>query len=361
MLCTYVLILLQNRQYASCILFILEGILKKKALVERQAARGRFDKARESEKYTPKTNTFASKQLYLDEIGQYPLLTKKEEMALGAKSSAGDFDAIQQLVLHNLRLVVSEAEKFRSKVTQYHASMEDVYQNGNIGLWMAAKAYRPMPSARFATYARKYIRQQIDRGLYREKPGPRIPTGQMETIQAMNRLINEYEQKEGREPTDEEVAEMLQQREMKRAHPHPEQFTVERVKELKTWAMQPTSLEKNIDDGKHSPSDQTSLAELIENKRAETPEAVMTKKVVQEEIEKALNKLSYMDQTIIRKKWLEDSGKTQYVINRRLCKQFNVAVEELPELEQEALAHLGEAFEDIESMKSMFMELLNSQ
>ena len=344
-------------------LFTWEGALKNNnALKESQNRLGRFDKAEESKKYAPKFNTFASKQLYLDEIGQFKLLTREEETELGWKAHSGDLDAIRELVEHNLRLVVYEAQHFEKLARHHRVPMEDVYQNGNVGLWMAAKAYTPVPTARFATYARRYIRQQISRGIWREKAGMRIPTAQMESIQTMRRLVSDYRQREQCDPTDEEIVVMLREYEMKKNNPKPEQYTLEKVQKLKEWSMPSTSLDKPVDNGKHSSSDQTCLGDFIGDEASDTPEEEMTNKLVQDEIEKALNKLSEQDQAIIRTKWLnKEANKTQNVLTRELCKKLGVTTNELFDLEKQALANLGNAFEDIELMKQLFHELMNRE
>lgn len=344
-------------------LFIWEGVLKKNnALRESQTVSGRFDKAEESKKYAPKVNTFASKQLYLDEIGQYDLLSREQETELGFRSKAGDLNATKELVLHNLRLVISEADKYKKLAEHHRVPMEDVYQNGNVGLWMAAKAYTPVPTARFATYARRYIRQQISRGIWREKAGVRIPTGQMEIIQTMRFLVENFKQKEQCDPTDEEILGMLREKEMEKKNPKPEQYSLEKVRKLKEWGLSSASLDTPIDDGKHSSSTQTKLGDLITDETVDGPEKEMTDKLVVSEIEKALSKLSMQDQTIIRKKWLNvDSFKTDYQVIRSLCNELSVTETELKIMEEEALTNLGNAFEDIELMKRLFMELVNRE
>lgn len=335
---------------------------KNNALREDQTVSGRFDKVEESKKYAPKVNTFASKQLYLDEIGQYDLLSREQETELGFRSKAGDLNATKELVLHNLRLVISEADKYKKLAAHHRVPMEDVYQNGNVGLWMAAKAYTPVPTARFATYARRYIRQQISRGIWREKAGVRIPTGQMEIIQTMRRLVENFKQKEQCDPTDEEILRMLREKEMEKKNPNPEQYSLEKVRKLKEWGLSSASLDTPIDDGKHSSSTQTKLGDLITDETVDSPEKEMTDKLVVSEIEKALSKLSMQDQTIIRKKWLNvDSSKTDYQVIRSLCNELSVTETELKIMEEEALTNLGNAFEDIELMKRLFMELVNRE
>lgn len=108
---------------------------------------------------------------YLVGIREFELLTAEQEQRLGAAAQQGDPDAVLDLVQHNLRLVVRVARGFR----RYGWPMEDLVQDGNLGLIHAAGKFDPARGVRFATYATWWIRQAIQQGVARTADVIRAP------------------------------------------------------------------------------------------------------------------------------------------------------------------------------------------
>ena len=146
-----------------------------------------------------------SMRVYLHEIGKIPLLTPEQERQLSEKAAAGDKDARAQLVNANRRLVVSIARKY----TGNGSSLLDLVQDGNIGLIKAADKYDPKKDCRFSTYATWWIRQTIGRGLADKGRAIRVPVHVHEMMSRVHRTAGELEEKLGRMPDSEEIAEAL--------------------------------------------------------------------------------------------------------------------------------------------------------
>jgi RNA polymerase primary sigma factor len=143
---------------------------------------------------------------YLREIGDVPLLTREQEVALAQRAEAGDAAAAQELARHNLRLVVSVAKKYLGR----GMPLLDLIQEGNLGLLHAEGKYEWQRGYKFSTYAVWWIRQAITRAIADKSRTIRLPVHRAEEIsaiaQATERLTNEL----GREPTRAEIASALE-------------------------------------------------------------------------------------------------------------------------------------------------------
>lgn len=146
-----------------------------------------------------------STRYYLKEIGKIPLLTFEEERALANKIAAGDEEAVDTMVMHNLRLVVSIAKKY----TGCGLSLLDLIQEGNTGLIEAAHKYDVNKGFRFSTYATWWVRQKIGRALSDQSRSIRIPAHIAELVSRIKKVTGTLIQKLGRTPTEEELAEVL--------------------------------------------------------------------------------------------------------------------------------------------------------
>ena len=146
-------------------------------------------------------STVDALQAYLKEIGNVPLLTRKEEMRLSKLIKDGDNIAKQKIIEANLRLVVSIAKKYSGMGIPFL----DLIQDGNIGLMKAVDKYDYTKGYKFSTYATWWIRQAITRGIADTGRTIRVPVHMVDminkTLRTKRTLLQEY----GREPTDEEV------------------------------------------------------------------------------------------------------------------------------------------------------------
>jgi RNA polymerase primary sigma factor len=138
-------------------------------------------------------------------MGQFPLLSKDEEIALAKKISEGDIEAKNALINSNLRLVVSIAKHYANS----GVPIQDLIQEGNIGLAHAAEKFDYTKGFKFSTYATWWIKQAITRAIADQSRNIRIPVHVAETLTKINRTRHELAQSLGREASDEEVAEAL--------------------------------------------------------------------------------------------------------------------------------------------------------
>ena len=146
-----------------------------------------------------------STRFYLKEISKIPLLSYEEEKALAIRIANGDTDAIDEMVKHNLRLVVSIAKKYKG----CGLPLLDLIQEGNVGLIEGAKKFDLSKGYRFSTYATWWVRQKIGRALSDQSRNIRIPAHIAELTSKIKRMTGPMIQQLGRMPTEKELADAL--------------------------------------------------------------------------------------------------------------------------------------------------------
>jgi RNA polymerase primary sigma factor len=143
-----------------------------------------------------------SLQLFLNEIGRYPLLTAAEEVALAKRIERGDLSAKEHMVNANLRLVVSLAKRYQG----LGVPLLDLIQDGIIGLNRAVEKFDHRKGFKFSTYATWWIRQACQRAIANQSATIRIPVHVQERRQKLRRARRRLEAAHGRVPTVEELA-----------------------------------------------------------------------------------------------------------------------------------------------------------
>ncbi|MCL2347125.1 MAG: RNA polymerase sigma factor RpoD/SigA [Planctomycetaceae bacterium] len=153
------------------------------------------------------TNTSLQSPLetYLREINETSLLSADDELALAAAIARGDMEARDRMVRANLRLVVNIARGYTSK----GLSLQDLIEEGNLGLLRAVEGFDPAMGTRFSTYASYWIKQSIKRALINSAKTIRIPAYMVELLSKWRRATNRLVDELGRTPTPEEVARVL--------------------------------------------------------------------------------------------------------------------------------------------------------
>ncbi len=129
-------------------------------------------------------------QAYLREIRRAPLFTPEQEFATALRARAGDFEARQQLIEHNLRLVVSIAKNYLGR----GISMSDLIEEGNLGLMHATGKFEPERGFRFSTYASWWIRQSIERAIMHQARLVRLP---VHVVRELNQVLKARRALEG--------------------------------------------------------------------------------------------------------------------------------------------------------------------
>jgi RNA polymerase primary sigma factor len=147
-------------------------------------------------------------KIYKDDIGKYPLLSADEEKELAVKIKSGDQQALQRLINCNLRLVFTIAGQYAGTVQKSTGiSLEDLIQEGNIGLMTAAEKFDGAFGTRFSTYASQPIKQRIRKALGQQQQNIRMSNRFVDGIKKCNKATDELCQKFYRRPTMQEIAD----------------------------------------------------------------------------------------------------------------------------------------------------------
>ncbi|HEX2359218.1 MAG TPA: sigma-70 family RNA polymerase sigma factor [Solirubrobacterales bacterium] len=160
------------------------------------------DSNRRGEVHQPELTT-DSFQIFLNQAGRFPLLTREQEVELAKRIEAGDLEAKEKLINSNLRLVLKFARAYQGQGVPF----PDLVQEAMLGLIRAAEKFDYRKGFKFSTYAVLWIRQAIQRGLDNTGRQVRIPAHVAQRERKINRISNELATKLNRDPTDEEVAD----------------------------------------------------------------------------------------------------------------------------------------------------------
>lgn len=147
-----------------------------------------------------------SLEKYLQEIGKVDLLTPEEEVDLAQRIKQGDQEALEQLTKANLRFVVSVAKQYQNQ----GLSLSDLINEGNLGLIKAAQRFDETRGFKFISYAVWWIRQSILQALAEQSRIVRLPLNKVGSLNKINRAFSELEQEFEREPSPEELADILE-------------------------------------------------------------------------------------------------------------------------------------------------------
>lgn len=225
-------------------------------------------------------NTHDSIQMYLREIGQYPLIAGDEERSLAQRIEKGDIEASSLLAKANLRLVVSIAKKYVGRSSDL--TLLDLIQEGNLGLFKAVEKFDWNKGFKFSTYATWWIRQAITRALADQSRTIRIPVHMVETIAKYKQVVRRLSQDLGRDPLAEEIAVEMG-------------VEVEKIHIIENINQDTVSLEKPIGDD----DDKSTLGEFIADDKILSPDAEASHRILSDQINEILNDLSPKERKIV--------------------------------------------------------------
>ena len=255
-------------------------------------------------------------KMYLKDIGKVPLLSADEEAVLAKRMLDGDEEAKQKLSEANLRLVVSIAKRYVGRGMLFL----DLIQEGNLGLMKAVEKFDYTKGFKFSTYATWWIRQAITRAIADQARTIRIPVHMVETINRQVRAQRQLLQELGREPTPEEIAEVMG-------------ISPEKVVEIQKIAQDPVSLETPIGEEEDS-----HLVDFIEDTKTVAPSDVAAQTMLREKLIAALHKLTPREEKVIRLRYGLDDGRQRTL--EEVGKEFNVTRERIRQIEAKALRKL---------------------
>ena len=282
-------------------------------------------------------------RMYLQEIGQVPLLSAEQEVILAKQMEAGDYartrlqreeysswkerfaleeqveDAIgarQHLIQANLRLVVSIAKKY----TSYGLTMMDLVQEGNIGLMRAVEKFDYTKGHKFSTYATWWIRQAITRAIADQSRTIRLPVHMGEAISQVKRTSHKLQQSMQREPTPEEIADAMG-------------ISPTKVRRTLEASMHPLSLEMPVGQ-----EGEGRMGDFIEDDRISTPADAAAASMLREQIEEVLQKLPERERKIIQLRYGLKDGR--YRTLEEVGVEFGITRERIRQIEAVALRKL---------------------
>lgn len=286
-------------------------------------------------------------RMYLKEIGKVPLLTAAEEIDLAMKIEAGvaageqlekadageielerrdlrrltrieevGFDAKQQLIEANLRLVVSIAKRYVGRGMLFL----DLIQEGNLGLIRAVEKLDYRKGFKFSTYATWWIRQAITRAIADQARTIRIPVHMVETINKLVRIQRQLLQELGREPTPKEIGDVMG-------------LPEERVREIQKISQEPVSLETPIGEEEDS-----QLGDFIEDDAAVVPPDAASFSMLQEQLGKVLDGLAERERKVISLRFGLEDGHPRTL--EEVGREFGVTRERIRQIESKTLAKL---------------------
>src|SRR5256714_542084 len=216
-------------------------------------------------------------QLFLNEIGRYPLLTAAQEVELSKRIERGDARAKEQMINSNLRLVVSIAKHYQG----HGLSLLDLIQEGIIGLIRAAEKFDWRKGFKFSTYATWWIKQAVQRGVANKARVIRITVHVVEREQKVLRAERELVAKRERTPTDEEIATQSK-------------LSVKHVREVRAAARAVASLDKPVGE-----QDSAHFGDLFASEGPRPDEAVEVE-LTEQALRRAVQDLPEREQAIVK-------------------------------------------------------------
>ncbi|MEQ8360193.1 MAG: RNA polymerase sigma factor RpoD/SigA [Cytophagales bacterium] len=220
-----------------------------------------------------------SLEKYFQEINKVDLITPEEEVELARRIKAGDQIALEKLTKANLRFVVSVAKQYQNN----NISLNDLINEGNLGLVKAAQRFDETRGFKFISYAVWWIRQSIIQALAEQSRLVRLPLNKISSLSKINKGISQMEQEFEREPTPEELSEILE-------------LTTDEVKSTLKAASRSVSVDAPFQEGESN-----SLLDVLENTDAEkTDEELEYRDSLRIETERALQTLDEREREVIK-------------------------------------------------------------
>ena len=255
-------------------------------------------------------------KVYLKEIGRVPLLTPEEEIELAIRIGEDDAAAKKRLAEANLRLVVSIAKRYVGRGMQFL----DLIQEGNLGLIKAVDKFDYTKGFKFSTYATWWIRQAITRAIADQARTIRIPVHMVETINKVKKTNSMLLHENGRDPTAEEIAEVLD-------------MPIDKVREIMRVAQEPVSLETPIGEEEDS-----HLGDFIPDDEAPAPADAASMLLLKEQLSEVLKTLTPREAKVLSLRFGLEDGHPRTL--EEVGKRFNVTRERIRQIEAKALRKL---------------------
>jgi RNA polymerase primary sigma factor len=258
-------------------------------------------------------------ETYLREINATPLLTANQEKELAHRIETGDGAARDQMVRANLRLVVNIARNYTGK----GLALQDLIEEGNLGLLRAVEGFDPNMNTRFSTYASYWIKQSIKRALVNTAKTIRIPAYMVELLAKWRRAAAQLQDELGRPATQEEIAKVLDL---------PKKKLNIIKKAIRVYNSAPQT--EQSEDG-------WSLGDMVTDERVKTPDNEMVEADDLTNVLQLLDKMDKREATILRMRFGLDSESPKTL--KEIGEALGLTRERVRQIESEALAKLAES------------------
>lgn len=266
--------------------------------------------------YGKSDSSYDSIQMYLKEIGQYPLISGNMEKELAKRIEAGDNEAKNLLARANLRLVVSIAKKYVGRSPDL--TLLDLIQEGNLGLFKAVDKFDWTKGYKFSTYATWWIRQAITRALADQSRTIRVPVHMVETIAKYKQVVRRLTQDLGRDPLPEEIATEMN-------------LDVEKIYNIEKIDQATVSLESPVgDDG----DDKSKLGDFLADDKILSPDQEASRRIIADQVKEILDDLPIKERKILEMRHGLVDGFTHTL--EEVGKVFGVTRERIRQIEAKA-------------------------
>jgi len=253
---------------------------------------------------------------YLQEIGKVDLLTADEEVDLAKRIKQGDQIALEKLTKANLRFVVSVAKQYQNQ----GLSLGDLINEGNLGLIKAAQRFDETRGFKFISYAVWWIRQSILQALAEQSRIVRLPLNRVGSLNKISKTFSELEQKYEREPSPEELADVLQ-------------VTTSEVIDTMKISGRHVSMDAPFIQG-----EENSLLDVLENDSEETPDQGLITDSLRKEVQRALSTLTQREADVITL-YFGLNGEHAMTLEE-IGEKFNLTRERVRQIKEKAIRRL---------------------
>ncbi|HNQ12773.1 MAG TPA: RNA polymerase sigma factor RpoD/SigA [Bacteroidia bacterium] len=261
----------------------------------------------------------ASLDKYLSEIAKIQLLTPEQEVSLAKRIKAGDQEALEHLTNANLRFVVSVAKQYQNQ----GLTLGDLINEGNLGLMKAAQRFDETRGFKFISYAVWWIRQSILQALAEQARIVRLPLNKIGYINKINKTFAQLEQDFEREPSAEEISEVLN-------------ISVADVNDTMRSATRHLSMDAPLPN-----NEEGNLLDVLPGEEDLTPENTLMSESLKREVERALASLTPREADILRLYFGIYGGPTMTL--EEIGNRFDLTRERVRQIKEKAIRRLKHA------------------
>jgi RNA polymerase primary sigma factor len=254
---------------------------------------------------------------YLQEIGRVDLISAEEEVELARRIKQGDALALEKLTKANLRFVVSVSKQYQNQ----GLGLPDLINEGNLGLIKAAQRFDETRGFKFISYAVWWIRQSILQALAEQARIVRLPLNKIGSINKIKRAFSELEQKFEREPSNDEIADILD-------------LTASDVKDNIRHSSRTISIDAPIS----SDDDSSNMCDLMQNMDSPEPDDLLLRESLKNEIERTLTTLTAREADVIRF-YFGLAGKQPLTLEE-IGEHFDLTRERVRQIKEKAIRRL---------------------